>query len=111
MPTRMRIPITVDNYNRGSHVFVKSASVFRAASLGKITPATDSQRQAHFHRQLALIARSLRTPRIPVFFESNGRRLRLDKGCIGHAVAAGVIANPRDSSRGYVEHVDLLDAP
>jgi hypothetical protein len=33
----------------------------------------------------------------------------MDKGCIGHAFAAGFIERPVDAPEGYVTHIELAD--
>jgi hypothetical protein len=36
-----------------------------------------------------------------------GERRRMDRGCVGHAVAAGLIEQPADGAGGIVEWVTL----
>jgi hypothetical protein len=88
-------------------VWVDSRSTFRAQSLGKYSdPGSD--RQAHFHTQLLRLSNHLGSLRLPVFVNWPGAGcLRMDKGCIGHAVAAGFLRQPEDSAAGYITHVEI----
>ncbi|HYD38596.1 MAG TPA: hypothetical protein VEA60_13350 [Allosphingosinicella sp.] len=91
-------------------VWVDSRSTFRADSLLKNTNP-DSERQGHFHMQLLRLSNHLGTRRLPVFVNWPGAgRLRMDKGCIGHAVAAGFLNLPEDGPAGYITHVEIAGA-
>src|SRR5437868_4532948 len=85
MPIWTPLPLDYDKYQKGTETFVTSATVFDANSLGKITPAKDTERQEHFVRLLKNIAWHLGSPDVPVFLSFNGDKRRMDKGCIGHA--------------------------
>ena len=80
-----------------------------AGSLGPIgkTTTTDRARQAYFPAQLIRITRMIGEPVIPVFIDFRGGRRRLDKGCIGHPIAAGVLEPPVDNAEGFVDQVRL----
>nr|WP_314444415.1 DUF3427 domain-containing protein [uncultured Sphingomonas sp.] len=93
-----------------SDVFVRAAEPF-TAELGKATPARDQERQRFFEEQVRQIAWHLGEDRVPVFLDFNGERRRMDKGCVGHAVASGFIEPPVNGSSGYVEYVKLTGAP
>jgi len=88
-------------------VWVESRSTFRAGSLGKDSdPASD--RQKHFHDQLLRLSGHLGKRRLPVFVHwPDAGRLRMDKGCIGHAVTAGFLKPVTDAPCGYVTHVEI----
>ena len=86
-------------------VWVDSRDSFRPNSLGKTT-APDTDRQQHFHAQLARLAEHLGSRTVPVFIHwPQAGRKRMDKGCIGHAVASGYIAELITDADGYVSHV------
>lgn len=92
-----------------SDVFVKAASPIYADSLGKVTPAPTTARQAYFHEYLNRISWHLGSRSIPIFLDFNGDRRRMDKGCIGHAVAAGVLKPPVNGPDG-ISHVELAES-
>ncbi|MFQ3451760.1 hypothetical protein PMN64_00325 [Bradyrhizobium sp. UFLA01-814] len=92
----------------GSDVFVTSTSPFSVESLGKTSPAENSERQAYFEGLLRSIAWHLGSEHVPVFLNFNGENRRMDKGCVGHAVAAGVLQPPRNGPDGYVASVTLV---
>lgn len=106
MPTWTDVGIDYEPYGRGTETFVSSREGFSAAGLGKTSPA-DSTRQDHFMRTLGKIAERLGTNTLPVFVRFGGERRRMDKGCVGHAVAAGLIEPPLDGAGGIVEWVTL----
>ncbi|OKO70656.1 hypothetical protein [Bradyrhizobium sp. NAS96.2] len=111
MPDWTPIPLDYERYGKGSETFVALETVFDANSLGKATPAADAERQDHFLRQLKNISWHLGTEHVPVFLSFNGDKRRMDKGCVGHAVAAGAIKAPTNGSDGYVVSVTLLSKP
>jgi hypothetical protein len=92
-----------------SNVFVQSAEPF-TSDLGKITPAADQQRQAFFEDQLRRIAWHLGADTIPVFLDFNGHKRRMDKGCVGHAIASNFLEPVGNGPDGYVTHVALKGA-
>ncbi|CDX58748.1 hypothetical protein MPL3365_30286 [Mesorhizobium plurifarium] len=92
----------------GTEVFVKSDSPFSAGSFGKVSRAADQRRQRFFEEKLRTIAWHLGSDSIPVFVNFNGDRRRMDKGCIGHALAPpAFLARPIDGPNGYVTHVTI----
>ncbi len=107
MPTWTLIPLDYDRWTKGSQVFVQATDEFTASSLSKSTPASDTGRQQHFQELLTRIAWHLGSETIPVFIDFNGDRRRMDKGCVGHAVAGGFLLPPADSAQGYVSTVVL----
>jgi hypothetical protein len=109
MPEWMAVPIDYEPLSGQSNVFVKAASPIDADSLGKMTPAPSTGRQAYFHDYLKRISWHLGTHLIPVFLNFNGDRRRMDKGCIGHAVAAGVLKPPINGPDG-ISHVELAQS-
>lgn len=99
----------IRDFDGGRSIFAFSGGTFTANSLGKNTPAKNKARQQHFQEQLILIARSLRTVRIPVFLIIHGRECRLDKGCIGHSVASDFLMQPVNGSGHFVDEVIIAD--
>ncbi|WP_417322000.1 hypothetical protein [Erythrobacter aureus] len=88
-------------------VWVESRNHFDASDLKKDT-AADSDRQAQFISELKRLADHLGTATLPVFVQwPNVGRRRMDKGCVGHAVASGALEPPQNSAKGFVEHVAL----
>jgi hypothetical protein len=110
MPEWVFVPLEFEPRPEGkSDVFVKSSEPF-PAELGQTVPAKDSERQAFFEDQLRRIAWHLGDDIVPVFLDFNGDRRRMDKGCVGHAVASGAIEPPANGADGYVTHVKLRSA-
>jgi hypothetical protein len=108
MPEWIPVPLDYEKYGEGTETFVTSESVFDANSFGKTTASSDTKRQEHFLRQLKNVAWHLGTEQVPVFLDFNGEKRRMDKGCIGHAVAAGAVAAPVNGPDGHVISVTLL---
>lgn len=70
-----------------------------------------SNRQAQFERELIILSQMEATATLPVFISwSNLPQMRMDWGCIGHAVASGFLQPLRDCDAGYVSHVTLAGA-
>jgi hypothetical protein len=109
MPDWTPTPLDYEKYGKGTETFVTSETVFEASSLGKTGAATDTKRQDHFLYQLRKIAWHLCTDIVPVFLSFNGEKRRMDKGCVGHAVAAGAIEPLSNGPDGYVVSVTLLN--
>ena len=109
MPVFTRVNIDYEPYGGESDVFAKGNSSLRdlRPPFKKSTVPKDLTRQQHFERLLELL--SLETGRrVPTFVEWNGSvRNRMDKGCIGHAVAAGFLLPPENSADGYVTHIEI----
>ena len=94
-------------YADGNDVFVKSRSGF-TDDFGKSTPASDQLRQQYFHACLEKLRTHFGSDKIPVFLEWNtGECVRMDKGCVGHAIAANKIVGVEVSDRGIVTSVRL----
>lgn len=106
MPTWTDVGIEYEPYGCGTETFVRSREGFPAAGLRKSSPA-DSARQDHYMRTLRRIAEHLGTNTLPIFVRFGGERRRMDRGCVGHAVAAGLIEQPADGAGGVVEWVTL----
>jgi len=103
----VNIPLDFEPRPAGkSDVFVRSSQPF-TADLGKVSAAMDRERQRHFENQLERIAWHLGTDTVPVFLSFDGDRRRMDKGCVGHAVASGFLEAPTNGDLGYVTHVRL----
>ncbi|WP_139093218.1 hypothetical protein [Pararhizobium polonicum] len=79
------------NGRRRSQVFVQSKDAI-TTPLGKQSSPPDRDRQSHFEQQLCRIAAYLHASELPIFIRWRGGILtRMDKGCIGHAEAAGFL--------------------
>jgi hypothetical protein len=109
MPKWTVIPLDYEPVSGQSDVFVKATSPIDADNLGKTTPAPTTKRQAYFHEYLERISWHLGSRSIPTFLDFNGDRRRMDKGCIGHAVAAGVLKSPLNGPDG-ISHVELIES-
>lgn len=108
-PEWTTVPLDYEPVSGQSDVFVKATSPIDATSLGKTTPAPTTARQAYFHDYLKRISWHLGNRSIPVFVDFNGDRRRMDKGCIGHAVAAGVLKPPVNGPDG-ISHVEVAES-
>jgi hypothetical protein len=108
MPDWKLVPLDYEKYGEGTETFVASDTVFEASSLGKTGAATDAKRQKHFLNQLRNVAWHLGIDKVPMFLSFNGEKRRMDKGCVGHAVAAGAIEPPVNGPDGYVISVTLI---
>src|SRR5688572_8641197 len=107
MPEWVSVPLDFQPRPAGqSDVFVRSPEPF-SAELGKVSAAANQERQKHFEDQLRHIAWHLGEDSIPVFLDFNGDKRRMDKGCVGHAVASGFLDRPRNGPDGYVTHVQI----
>ena len=81
---------------------------FAAGDLSKSALAADSPRQAHFEAELLRIAEDVGSSDLPVFVQfRSGERRRMDKGCVGHAVARGFVEPPVNGRGGLVTTVTL----
>lgn len=110
MPEWVSVPLDFEPAPAGTNdVFVRSAEPF-SADLGKTTTASNQPRQRFFEDQLRRIAWHLGEDTIPVFLDFNGDKRRMDKGCVGHAVASGLLERPISGPQGYVTHIRLKGA-
>lgn len=107
MPTWTDVGIRYEPYGQGTETFVSSRDGFPASGLRKSSSAKDSARQDHFMRTLCRLAEDTGSDTIPVFVRFGAERRRMDRGCVGHAVAAGLIEPPVDGAGGIVEWVKL----
>src|SRR5436305_1301721 len=111
MVTWTFVPFDYTKRDIGSQVFVTSATPIKAGELGKTTTARDSERQALFERLLRNIGWHLGSHEVPVFLSFNGEKRRMCKGCIGQAVAAGILEVPKNGDEGYIVNVTLAAQP
>ena len=111
MPTWTDVEIDYLPYGLGTETFIRSREGFSASGLRKSSPAVNSARREHFMQTLRRISEPLGSSTIPVFVRFKGERRRMDCGCVGHAVAAGLIEAPVDGVVGVVEQITLLGAP
>lgn len=110
MPEWTLVPLDYERWSGGtSDVFAGSTTPF-TADLLKTTPASSRARQAHFEETVRRLAWHLGSSTIPVFVDFNGNRRRMDKGCVGHAVASGFLKRPVNGPADYVTHVELSEA-
>lgn len=110
MPIWTDVGIGYEPYGNGTETFVRSRDGFPADGLRKSSPADDSARQDHFMRTLNRLSEHLGSTRLPVFVRFDSECRRMDRGCVGHAVAARLIEPPVDSAAGIVEWVTLRGA-
>jgi hypothetical protein len=104
MPTYTAIPLDYDPYSGPSDVFARSSEGF-PPTFGK-TSAASEPRQLHFNEQLGRLSDALGPNRIPVFIEwASGERNRMDRGCVGHAIACGFLEVADVDQDGLVSHV------
>lgn len=106
-PAWTEVDIPYLPYEGASDVFARSPTTFTTQSLAKRTPARDQARQSHFNGQLQRLSEAFGSIDIPVFLSFQGVRVRMDKGCIGHAVAAGVLVSPQNNAAGFIDQVRL----
>jgi hypothetical protein len=111
VPNWTDVEIDYRPYGAGSEPFVKSRHGFSAAGLGKDALAAGSRRQDHFEAELLRLRDATGTETLPVFVSFNGERRRMDKGCIGHAVARGFIEQVCDGPDGTVASVSIRRRP
>lgn len=113
MPKFVQIPIQIAEYTLSSsspfpRITHSKVPTFAAETLRKNQP-NRNPRQQWFEAQVMAIAEALGTNEIPIYIEMpDGARLRMDKGCIGFAVANGFLQMPRNSG-AFVEYVVLAD--
>jgi len=109
MPTYTRVGIDYAPMD-ATKLFVKDSSTFSASSLGKLTDPKSS-RLHHFKRELLRLSAAIGSPRIPVFIQwPNAGRLRMDKGCVGQALASGFLLDLTNGDGGYVSHVEIAES-
>lgn len=106
MPDWVPIPLDYEPWSSGdSDVFTAAADPIVAPL--PIRASVSSARQRHFEDQLRRIAWLIGEDTIPIHLDFNGTRRRMDTGCLGHALANGVIAPPENGPTGYVERIVL----
>jgi hypothetical protein len=88
-------------------VFVRAATPVDANDLKKTTGARNRARQDHFESELKKLSWHLGSNSVPIFIDFNGDKRRMDKGCIGHAVAAGFLEPPTNGPDGFATTVLL----
>lgn len=101
------LPLDYKALPTANDVFVRETEPFDANTLGKTLPTRKSVRQAHFEGLLRDIAWHLGSRTVPVFVSFNGDQRRMDKGCVGVAVAAKFLEQPVNGPEGYVTDVTL----
>lgn len=106
MPNWTYVNLPFQPYTYSNQVFVKAKSTFR--TVGKHNDP-DSMRQAYFVELLRCLARTLGSNRVPVFINFMGERRRMDRGCIGHALAAGILRTLQLGYGDFVDYVVLAD--
>ena len=107
MASYTKINVPYHNYMDGSPVFVSDREGF-SEDFGKLTAAKDRYRQDYFHSELDKLCHHYGSQVLPVFIQwSTGEQKRMDKGCIGHALAAGKIERVKCDQTGMVTHVEV----
>ena len=111
MPRYFPVPLDFEPWT-GSNQPVfreKTATTFDVDQIKQNATAEGSERQAFFEGQLARMNSTTVDGRIPVFTKWNdGVKRRMDLGCIGHALARGIIEKPvNDRVLKYVTHIRL----
>lgn len=100
------VPLAFEPWREGtSDVFSLPGQPIRAPLPSRA--AVRSPRQHHFEERVRAIAWLLGTNRVPVYLDFQGERRQLDRGCIGHAVANGVLLPPEADQDGIVSFVEL----
>ena len=90
-----------------ARVWSQGPKTYSWSQRGKLG-SPNSQRQAQFESELRDLAVLMRRDVLPVYVSwPNALRMRMDWGCIGHAVASGFLEAPLDNHEGYVSHVHL----
>ena len=104
MPVATFVDLPFEEWD-GTNVFVKVLTPFSVSSLGKHTDASDRERQEFFKRQVLRIAEHLQTNTIPVYirFRGENQSRRMDKGCVGFALASGFFQRPADTAADLIE--------
>ncbi|WP_307088384.1 hypothetical protein [Sphingomonas faeni] len=67
----------------------------------------DSRRQDHFEAELLRLRDATGSDILSIFVSFNEERRRMDKGCIGHAVARGFLDQVCDGPDGTVASVSI----
>jgi hypothetical protein len=71
-------------------------------------PARFTERQENFYRNLLRMYRLLLSKTLPIYFETDdGKRLKMDRGCIMMAVHDGFLSRLEENLNGVVESVNL----
>ena len=106
MPAYLRIPY---DPNEGQWILLRASSkTFSAREVRRSAVVNSSARQVSFEALLRQLSNYVGDNTVPVFISTPTKgEVRLDRGCIGHAVANGVLEATEDSSSGYVEFVTL----
>lgn len=108
MPSYYSIQLDYQPWSGEQPVFRRGRETFRATEYRQRRPADQSERQQHFEEQLGRIAQATGCTSIPVYVRwADGSEMRLDRGCIGHAVRRGLLEPVTDGPDGYVTHVHL----
>ncbi len=107
MPNWTPLDLDYRAYCAGSEPFARSREGFPAAGLAKRAAAPNSRRQSYFEAELLRISDAVGSDAIPVFLSFRGERRRMDRGCVGHAVARGILEPPVDGPGGVVDAVVL----
>jgi hypothetical protein len=87
---------------------VQLSGVVCRSAVNEMAFGVEDPMGAYFHEYLKRISSHLGTRSLPVFLDFNGERRRMDKGCIGHAVAAGMLKPAINGSDG-ITHVELAE--
>jgi hypothetical protein len=107
MPTYHSVPFDLDE---GIWTFLRQSKVgFSASTIDRACVPTSAPRQLHFQSELQRLKIHFSGHAIPVFLDFPSKKcVRLDKGCIGHAIANGVLRHPRNGPKRIVEEVEFV---
>ncbi len=110
MPSYQSVPLDYQPWEGQQPVFRVGKETFRASEYRQVRPAEGSSRQLHFEEQLHRIARATGTSVVPIYIRwAGGSEMRLDRGCVGHAIRRGFLEPVTDSENGYVSHVIIRE--
>ena len=111
MPMFQRVDFTPEAYNGRSQPVYPVRNEYRRMRADEFRdkPASLTERQANFYRNLIHLALATDSSHLPVDFETaDGARMCLDRGCIKIAEHAGFIRSLEDNDeRGTVGSITL----
>jgi hypothetical protein len=107
MPTYQSVPFDLDE---GVWTFLRQSKIgFSASSIDRASVPTSEPRQLKFQLELELLKAHFGGDKIPVFLNFPSKKaVRLDKGCVGHAIANGVLRHPENGPNRIVEEVEFI---
>lgn len=108
MPNYSRIPFDPDEGRW--NLLRRSREPFSACEIRRATDENSSERQKIFEALARQLSNHFGDACVPIFLSTPSKgEVRLDCGCVGHAVANEVIWPPKNSDDGYVEWITLRE--